>query len=366
MIKFIDTAAESAYFKDQFIAKIKKVVDRSDFILGEDVSLFENKFAAFAGSLHAVSCASGTDAIYLALRAVGIKPGQEVVTTPFTFMATASAILRAGAVPVFADITPSGLNIDPASVKTRMNRKTGAILAVHIFGLPADMDGLMELSDKFGVPLIEDCAQSFGSSYGGKPCGSMGKAGCFSFFPTKNLGGAGDGGMVVTGDAGISAAIRVLRAHGKNTKGEFCVDGINSRLDTLQAALLLVKLKEAGKLIKMRRELFALYREELSGLVEFQEPSEGAVPVPNQCVVMTDGRDGLKKHLAERKIMTAVYYDRPLYSHPVFKKRGYRDDCPAASRVCGRVLSLPFYPLLTVKDAEKVISEIKKYFKGRK
>lgn len=354
-IPMVDLKAEYSALKEEINSSLQSVLESSHFILGPNVRSLEQEIAAYCKVRHAVALASGTDALHLALRAAGVSPGDEVITTPFTFIATAEAISYTGARPVFVDIDPATFNIDPKLIEAAITEKTRAILPVHLYGQPADLEPIAALARKHGLKLIEDCAQSFGAEYGGKKSGAYGDVGCFSFYPSKNLGAYGDAGMVITGDDALAEAIRVYRDHGSRRRYHHSVIGYNSRLDELQAAVLRVKLKHLDGFNRSRRGAAQAYNERLagSGVTPPFEDKKGT-HVYHQYTVKSDRRDALQSALSKAGIASAIYYPVPLHLQEV-----YRDQCagvrfPAAEEAASKVLSLPMYPQLSPAQIEKV------------
>jgi dTDP-4-amino-4,6-dideoxygalactose transaminase len=269
----VDLETQYVSIKEEIDQAIRKVIEQGEFILGPEVNALENEIAYYCGVNYAVGVASGTDALQLALLACGIAPGDEVITTPFTFIATAEAIIRCGATPVFVDIDLHTHNIDPARIEPKITKRTKAIITVHLYGKPAEIDTILALSKRYKFKVIEDCAQALGAEYKGKKVGSLGDAGCLSFFPAKNLGAYGDGGMVVTNSVDIAEKVKMLRNHGCKEKYYHLIAGFNSRLDTLQAAILRVKLRHLDEWIKLRREKASCYAQFLGGLEEIELPN---------------------------------------------------------------------------------------------
>jgi len=327
----------------------------------------ENEIAAMIGARAAVACASGSDALLLSLQALGIGPGDEVITTPLTFVATAGSVARAGARPVLIDIRPDTFNLDPNLIEAAIGSRTRAILPVHLFGLPADLDPILEVADAHRLAVVEDAAQAVGACYRGRHVGSLGAAGCFSFYPSKNLGGAGDGGMVTTNDPQLADQLRLLRDHGRRQKHSHEVSGhevlghevsghevlgMNSRLDALQAAILRVKLRHLADWTRRRREKAERYRalfDEVGLVANVKPPAAppGCFHVYNQFTVRSSERDRLREFLRARGIPTEIYYPRPLHLQPAFGYLGYRaGEFPEAEAASREVLSLPIYPEL--------------------
>jgi len=317
--------------------------------------------AAYCGAKYAVGVASGSDALYLALRALGVEEGDEVVTTPFTFFATAGAIWRIGVRPVFVDIDPCTYNIDPALIEEQITEKTKVILPVHLYGQCADMEPIMEIARKYRLGVVEDAAQAIGAEYQGKKGGSIGDVGCLSFFPSKNLGGAGDGGMVTTNNAEVADTVRLLRQHGAHPKYFHSLVGVNSRLDALQAAVLLVKLKYLDQWNQARRQKASYYNERLGAIkgvvVPFVEPK--CLHIYHQYVIRAPKRDALFEYLKEKGIGVALYYPLPLHLQKCFAYLGQKcGDLPQSERAAKEVIALPIFPELTEQEMDVICSEI--------
>lgn len=344
------------------------LIDSQRFVLGEPVEQLERAIAEYCGTAYAVGCASGTDAIFLALLALGIGPGDEVLTVPFTFFATAGAVVRTGARPVFVDIDPVTFNMDPACLERALERHPNAkaILPVHLYGACADMDPILALGAAHGIPVIEDAAQAIGAEYRGRRAGSMGLMGCFSFFPSKNLGGYGDGGILTTNDAALAAKLKALRVHGERERYFHEWVGINSRLDALQAAVLLVKLKHLDAWTEGRRSNAARYAEQLAGL-DLPIVLPAAAPhttrhIYNQFVIRSPRRDELRDFLAAENIGTAIYYPLPLHLQKCFASLGGREgDCPVSEACSKDVLALPVFPELTEAQLGRVCDELRRF-----
>lgn len=352
-IPMVDLAAETREMGAEIESAIREVLASGRFILGPNVTALEQEAAAYLGVKHAVALASGTDALHLALRAAGIGSGDEVITTPFTFIATAEACSYVGATPVFVDIEPRSFNIDPAQVAAAVTRRTRAILPVHLYGQPADMDALREIARRHRLLLIEDCAQSFGARYRGQQTGAIGEAGCFSFYPSKNLGAYGDGGMAVTSDDDIAATLRVLRDHGSRVRYHHSIIGYNSRLDELQAAILRVKLRRIDDLNRRRREAARHYTRCLEGSpIEPPRCNDEAGHVFHQYTVRTPRREAVQQALTQAGIACAVYYPIPLHRQEVYA--GNTQALPQAEAAAGAVLSLPIHPYLETATIERI------------
>lgn len=363
-IQAFDLTEQYQGIKDEINHALMHVLSRGHFILGPEVSSLEEEIASCSGARFAVGVASGTDALFLSLLACDIKHGDEVITTPFSFIATAEVITYCQATPVFVDIDPKTFNIDCRKIEEKVTEKTKAIIPVHMFGYPADMSAVLEIAEKHKLSVIEDAAQAFGAEFRKKKAGAMGDTGCFSFFPTKNLGGYGDGGMVVTNNPEIAEKVRMLRVHGSKEKYFHSFLGYNSRLDEIQAAVLRVKLKHVDMWNQMRREKASLYGELLKNLdIELPFEEEGFKHVYHQYTIRLKRRDECKKFLEKRDIPTAIYYPLPISEQGVYKGLGYKErDLPECYKAAEEVLSLPMYPELTNSDIEKVCLEIKNFF----
>jgi len=358
---FLDLKAQFASIREEVASAVGRVLESQQLIMGPEVAAFEKEVAEFAHCKFAVGCASGSDALLLALMAYGIGPGDEVITTPFTFVATAGSIARLCARPVFVDIEPATYNLDPQKLEAAITPRTRAILPVHLFGLPAEMDSITAIAGRYALPVIEDAAQSIGAQYRNRPAGSIGHAGCFSFFPSKNLGGAGDGGMIVTSDPQIADRLKLLRQHGSREKYSYEILGMNSRLDALQAAILRVKLKHLSAWTAARQRNAERYQTLFSELglqeaVGLPLVPEGSVHVYNQYVIRTKRRDGLRSALRQHGIPTEIYYPSALHLQPAFADLGYsQGDFPVAEAACAEVLALPIYPELTERQQRLVV-----------
>jgi len=358
MIPMVDLHRQYLSIQREIDSAIGKVLDQCQFILGPNVSELEKEIAAYHGDGHAIGVANGTDALLLALQACGIGAGDEVITTPFTFIATAEVVGQLNAIPVFVDIDPVTFNIDVAQIEKKITGKTKAIVPVHLFGLPADMDPIMDLSRKYNVKVIEDCAQAFGAEYRGRKVGTIGDCGCFSFFPSKNLACYGDGGMVITREQSVADHIRVLRNHGSRIRYHHHTLGWNSRLDEIQAAILRIKLQKIDAFNNARRQAADLYRQFIKreGIIPPSEKA-GCRHVYHQFTIRTAERELLAAALNKNGIASAIYYPVPLHKQEVFA------DMPASgdlvnSELCAQdVLSLPIFPELR-EDEIRLISDI--------
>jgi dTDP-3-amino-3,4,6-trideoxy-alpha-D-glucose transaminase len=346
---------------------IDRVVSRGWFVLGPEVEAFESEFAAAAGAAQAVGVGSGTDAIALILRALGVGPGDEVITTPLSAAFSALAILMAGARPVFADIDPLRLTLDPDAAARAVGPRTRAILPVHLYGQPADMKGLEALATRHGLALVEDCCQAHLATAGGRPVGTIGAAGAFSFYPTKNLGALGDGGAVITNDRALADRIRRLRNGGQTDRYRHEEPGVNSRLDEMQAAILRARLALLPRWTIRRRALASRYRQRLEGAAIRLAPELDAGHVYHLFVALADdgaARDDLRARLAGDGIETLVHYPVPIPRQPAFADT-HPADCPTAARVCETILSLPLNPSMTEADVDCVAEAARKVPGGR-
>lgn len=358
MIPMVDLKKQFTDIKEELFELLTEVLESSQYILGPKVRELEKKIADYHGVKEAIGVASGTDALHLAVEAFGISEGDEVITTPFTFFATAEAVIYTGATPVFVDIERETMNIDPAKIEAKITKKTQAIMPVHIFGHPADMGKILDIAKKYNLRVIEDCAQSFGASFNGKKTGSFGDAGCFSFYPSKNLGAFGDGGMILLNDEAAAGDIRKLRNHGSGGAYRHESVGFNSRLDEIQAAVLLVKLKRIDRYNELRRRNAALYRELLSDAVEKPVERKGCTHVYHQYSIRSGKRDRIQKLLHENNASSVVYYPTPLHLQEALAFLGYKKgDFPVAEETAEKVLSLPMYPELE-EEAIRRIADI--------
>jgi dTDP-4-amino-4,6-dideoxygalactose transaminase len=366
----LDLRAQFAAIRDQVMPALLAVIERQQFIMGPEVEELERAIATLSSTRHAIACASGTDALLLSLKALDLRPGDEVVTSPFTFFATAGAIWNAGGRPVFADIEPETFNLDVAAVEAAIGPRTRAIVPVHLFGQMARMEELLRVAAGRGLVVIEDAAQAIGArrKIDGRwrMAGELGWAGAFSFFPSKNLGAWGDGGMIVTQDDALAERLRRLRTHGGRKHYHHEEVGTNSRLDTLQAAVLLAKLPHLGRWSEARRRVAARYHEGLEGVGDLVLPKvdESNEHIFHQYTVRTQRRDALLEHLRRRGIGCAVYYPTPLHLQPCFAGLGYREgQFPEAERAAREVLSLPIYPELDGGAQARVIEAIREFFR---
>jgi len=370
-VPLLDLRKQYGLFKKEVGQAIERVLESQHFILGEEVQAFEKRAAEYCGVRHAVGCASGSDALFLALLASGIRLGDEVVTVPFTFFATAGAIVHAGATPVFVDIEPGTFNMDAGQLAAVLARrpKVRAILPVHLYGGCADMDAIVELARSRGISVIEDAAQAIGAEYKGRRAGGLAELGCFSFFPSKNLGAFGDGGMVTTNDDGLAEKLRSLRVHGSKKKYYYDAVGVNSRLDSLQAAILRVKIEYLDGWTEGRRRNAAHYTRKLDELGAPVTVPEAAPyqtrHIFNQYTLRAPRRDELRQALTAQEIGTEVYYPLPLHLQKCFASLGYRaGDFPESERASREVLSLPIYPELSPSELDRVAGAIAEFYQG--
>jgi dTDP-4-amino-4,6-dideoxygalactose transaminase len=363
-VPFLNPAAQTAALREALIQAVVGVLDRGHFILGPEVAALEREVAALIGVTHGVGVNSGSDALTLALRALEIGPGDEVITTPFTYIAPAESVIQVGASLVFADIDPVTFTLDPEEVKRRCTPRTRAIIPVHLFGQAMDGDGLFGWARERGIRIVEDCAQAIGAGREGRALGSFGDIGCFSFYPTKNLGADGDGGMCVTGDEGLAKRLRMLRVHGIERRYFHDLHGYNSRLDEIQAAILRVKLPHLEKWTRRRGEIAKRYTDGLVGLpVELPWTRPGNEHCWHVYAIQCDGRDALQAHLADRGVPTLIYYPRPLHLQKCNEGMGWKaGDFPMAERVSGRILPLPMYPELEDAQVDYVVGVIREYY----
>ncbi len=368
-VPLLNLQAQYESIRAPVLAAVERIMESQQFILGKEVRALEESVAHYSGTKHAVGCASGSDALLLSLMALDISAGDEVITTPFTFFATASAIARLGARPVFVDIDARTYNINPEAVQAAVTPRTRAIIPVHMYGQCAEMDPLIAIADRHGLAIIEDAAQAIGAEDGGRRAGSMGLLGCFSFYPTKNLGGAGDGGMLTTNDDYLANRLRRLRVHGGETEYQHIDLGINSRLDALQAAVLRVKFNSLEKWTLQRGENATRYDQLL------QEADLGSRIIPplikpnnrhifhHYVIRVPESRDALIDHLTKAEIGTKVYYPVPLHLQPCFSSLGYLEgDFPEAERAARETVAIPVYPELTRAQQAYVVEAIKSFF----
>ncbi|NOH01925.1 MAG: DegT/DnrJ/EryC1/StrS family aminotransferase [Chloroflexi bacterium] len=361
-IPFVELTTQHKVLRNEINAAIQGVLERGDFILGQDVAKLEEEFAAYCGAKYAVGVDNGLSALELSLRAFGIGEGDEVIVPTHTFTASAAAITFAGATPVFVDADPETWNIDVEKIEDAITPRTKAILPVHLYGLPADMHMILGIAEKYNLVVVEDACQAHGARYKGYRVGSFGNAAGFSFYPTKNLGGCGDGGIITTNDAKAAEAMRALRNCGQRNKNIHELEPFNHRLDSLQAAILRVKLKYLDEWIASRRRLAEMYNRLLAGS-SVTTPVElpGYQHVYHLYVVRSPHRDALQAHLKERGIGTAIHYPSPVHLQPFYANgQNRRGQFPIAEKLCNEILSLPMFPEMTEEQVEIVASEVAK------
>lgn len=364
-VPLLDLKVQYKAIKSEMVDVLNKVMDDQDFILGTQVRDFEKETANYCGTGYGIGVASGTDALILALRALDIGPGDEVITTPFTFFATAEAVSIVGAKPVFVDIDPKTYNIRPDLIAKCITAATKAIIAVHLYGQCADMDPILAIARKHGLKVIEDTAQAIGATYKGRKAGSMGDIGALSFFPSKNLGAFGDAGMVITNDKGISDRIMALRVHGSSVRYIHSEIGMNSRLDNLQAAVLRIKLRHLDGWLEKRRQNAALYREKLKGLplVAPYVPDHNVHTYHQYVLRLAPSQEAIMKFLNENGIESRTYYPVPLHLQGCYKGLGYKKgDLPESERASGETFAIAVYPEMTSAQREYVVGKLKEYF----
>jgi dTDP-4-amino-4,6-dideoxygalactose transaminase len=355
----VDLQRQYKTLKADIDTAIQSVLDSTQFILGPNVTELEKEIAAYHGVPHAIGIASGTDALLLSLRACGIGAGDEVITTPFTFIATAEVISLLSATPVFADIRPETFNIDPDKIEEKITKKTKAVIPVHLYGHPADMDPIIKIARKYNIKVIEDCAQAFGATYNGKKVGTIGDFGCFSFFPSKNLAGYGDGGIIITRNENLAKVIRLLRNHGSAVKYHHSILGYNSRLDEIQAAIVRVKMKKIEEFNNRRRINADLYRTFIKrNDVSFPIEMPDCKHIYHQFTIRSKNRDSIMDTLKSNNISSAIYYPVPLHKQEVFVLQNISGNNLINSEICaGEVLSLPMFPELE-KEEIQYISDV--------
>ncbi|RMD60105.1 MAG: DegT/DnrJ/EryC1/StrS family aminotransferase [Nitrospirae bacterium] len=358
-IPMVDLRSQYRDIKKEVEDTIKEILESGQFILGPHVREFEREVAAYHGCKYAVGVASGTDALHLSLMALGIGEGDEVITTPFSFIAAAEAIVYVGAKPVFVDVDPETFNIDPFEIKKRITPKTKCILPVHLFGMPAEMDGIMDIASEYGLNVIEDCAQAFGAEYNGRKVGTFGSVGCFSFYPSKNLGCYGDGGMVITEDPILYEKLILLRNHGSPGGYRHIFIGRNSRLDEIQAAILRIKLKRIDSYNNRRRAVADLYRRLIGEIVICPEEKKGLKHVYHQFTIRYRDRDMIKEKLERSGVSSVVYYPIGLHKQEAFLGLIDDDNLPVTEMLTKEVLSLPIYPELKEEDVTYIADCIK-------
>lgn len=361
MIPFVDLKREYLEIKGEINEAIQRVIEKGTFILGEEVEKFEEEFSSYIGVKYGVSVNSGSDALFLTLKALGINKGDEVITVSHTFIATVDAITRNEAIPVFVDINPETYCIDAEKIEEKITKNTKAILPVHIYGHPADMDPILEVAQAHDLYVIEDACQAHGAEYKGRKAGSIGDAGCFSFYPIKNLGAYGDGGIIVTNNEELATKLRVLRNHGQQQKYHHNLVGVNSRLDEIQAAILRVKLKHLDEWNSRRRENAKLYNELLVD-TEITTPAEkNAKHAYHLYVIRCKERDKLQQHLLKNEVQTLMHYPIPVHKQRAYSNFSLSYNLPVTEKICKEILSLPMFPQLTKREVEHVATAIIKF-----
>ncbi len=367
MIKYVDIAAQYASLRDEILKKVDEVMGSGDFILGSELKAFERDFAAYCGVSHSLGVANGTDALFLVMKALGVGPGDEVITAPNSFLATAATVVAVGARPVFVDVGDD-YNIDPGKIEPAINEETKAIIPVHLTGRPARMAEISALAKKHGLFVIEDAAQSVGASLGGKKAGSLGTAGCFSFHPLKTLNAYGDAGAITANDSELYEKLARLRNHGLRNRDECDFWGYNSRLDNLQAAILNVKLRHLDRWNMRKREMAAIYRERLygiKGIISVPVDRHGEFAVYHTFIIRCERRDELQRHLLSRGIETKIHYPIPIHLQKASQHLGYgKGDFPNAESQASSILSLPIYPEMPDGNIDAVCRAIREFYAG--
>lgn len=365
-IRMVDLVTQYQKLKPEIDAAIQDVLCSGQFVMGKVVREFEEEVERYLAVKHAIGCASGTDALQIAMMALGVRPGDEIITTPFTFVATAETMVLLGAVPVYVDIDEKTFNIDPRKIESAITHRTVGIVPVHLYGQTADMDPILELAEKHHLWVLEDAAQAFGAEYRGKKAGTFGIGGCISFFPSKNLGAYGDGGMVVTNDDAFAEKVRLIAQHGSRTKYEHLLLGVNSRLDSLQAAVLKVKLRYLDNWNQMRQAHAARYSELLrDAKVKLPITAPDRNHIFHQYTILLKDRDGLAEHFRQKGIPFGIHYPLPLHLQPAFAHLGKKEgDFPIAERSAREVFSLPMHPELTEDQIQFVATAVREYTAG--
>tara|TARA_Y100000022_G_C13238765_1_gene371311 strand:+ start:120 stop:1205 length:1086 start_codon:yes stop_codon:yes gene_type:complete len=360
-MKIFDLQKQFKFFEDKISKKVFKVLSSGSYIMGENVKSFEENSSRYIGTKYSISCNSGTDALVMSLRAAGITNNDHVITTPFTYFATSEAISLVGAKPIFADINPHTFNINNKKIKKLITKKTKAILSVNLFGQPCELDKISKIAEENNLYHIEDCAQSFGSSYKRKKTGSYGDMGCFSFFPTKNLGCFGDGGLITLKNRKLYELLLKLRTHGGVKRNQHDLIGYNSRLDEIQAAILDIKLKYIDKLINKRIKVADLYYKLIvNDKIRLPFKDKNGVHTFNQFTIRVKKRSNLEKHLRKHKIPYGVYYSKPIYKYKAYLAEKYKP-LPMVEKVTNECVSLPIYPEITMEDIKKVSNVLNEY-----
>jgi len=365
-VPFVNLKKQYSSIKAEVDASIARVLDSGNFILGGEVEAFEKEFASYCGAKHAVCVSSGTEALYLSLLAAGVKRGDEVITAANTAVPTATAVLMAGATPVFADASEKDFNIDPGLLEKQVTKKTKAIIPVDLYGQCADLTPVQEIAEKHSIPVIEDACQAHGALYNSRKAGSLCDFGCFSFYPTKNLGAYGDAGAIAVNDDVKAEKLRLLRNYGQKSRYEHVSFGVNSRLDEIQAAVLRVKLRKLDGWNEQRRKLSKTYSEKLGGVVSLPLEMPGRKHIFHLFVVRSKLRNALQEHLSKAGVATIIHYPLPVPMQPYFAQNGFsRGSFAVASKLSGEILSLPIYPELSGEEADFVCSSVKSFFDRR-
>ncbi|MFT5171735.1 MAG: dTDP-4-amino-4,6-dideoxygalactose transaminase [Candidatus Marinamargulisbacteria bacterium] len=361
-VSLLDTKRQNAPHRDKILAAMTEVFDSGQYILGPKVTQLENEIAAYCETKHAIGVSSGTDALIIALMGLDIGPGDEVITSPFTFFATLGSITRVGATPVFVDIDPYTFNIDPKQIEAKITDKTKAIIPVHLFGQVADMTAIMAIAEKNNLRVIEDGAQAIGAKHNGQQAGSFGDVGCFSFFPSKNLGGCGDGGIVTTNSSELYEKMKILRVHGSKPKYYHKLIGGNFRLDPLQAVILSIKLPHLNQQHADRQAHAAVYNSELHESITAPVVAKESFMIYNQYSILSKTRDALQEYLGENGISSAIYYPVPLHLQECFSELKHKEgDFPISERIAKQILSIPIYPEMTKDERAHVIKTINRF-----
>lgn len=364
-VKLVDLVSQYHEIKDEIDTAIRSVVESGQFVLGPANSEMEKSLASYNGVKYALGCNSGTDALQLAMMARGYKPGDEIISTPMTFVATIEVMVLLGLQPVFVDVNPETYCIDPNLIEAKITDKTKAIIPVHLYGQSSDMDPIMDIAGRHNIDVIEDCAQAIGATYKGRKTCTFGTAGCISFFPAKNLGAYGDAGAVLTNDEELAERIKMVRVHGAPSKYEHTVLGINSRLDSIQAAVINVKLNYIDKWNELRRQHAARYTELMSNIpgIIFPAIAKENTHVFHQYTLQVENRTGLQTHLREQGVGTGIHYPIPLHLQPAFGSLDYKEgDFPISESIAQKVISLPMYPELPVAHQEYVAEQVRNFY----
>ena len=363
-IQMVDMKKQYAQIKTEVEPKVLDILSSGWYIGGPEVKNFEEKAAEYTGVKHAIGCANGTDALLVTMMAAGVKAGDEVITTPFTFIATAETIKLLGAIPVFVDIKKDTYNIDPELIEAVITDKTKAIIPVHLYGQAADMDRIMEIAEKHNLTVIEDNAQGFGGKYKGKQLGSIGHMATVSFYPAKNLGAAGDGGLILTNDDKLETQLRMIVNHGQNERYKHQVVGVNSRLDSIQAAILAIKLQYLDKWNSNRRVNAEKYKQALADVAVLPYEDSDNYHIYHQFSIQVENRDELQKFLFENKIPNAIHYPIPLHLQVAFEDNNYpRGSFPIAEKISENIISLPMHPDLTDEEITFITDKVKEFYK---